>query len=489
MSEFSDLLKEYLAVKNKNVIGMARYCSTDKSTMYKFLKASRNPASEDLVRKMAGYLQLTPDEEEHFMEAYRIAQEGKVVYYRRKEVEKFLRAPFTEPGTGTYVKLKKERADDDRIRIFDHPHTAENNLYETILAEMEKEDGHLSLYLTDINERFSLFLTSFLRDHPGVSLDLILMINDDSYEYSRDDSGYLNLKKLRSILPIALQTENRRLFYQYGAVPGAGGLPYFTNIVLTGDTVILLANGYTRSMCIHDPEVCGSYQKIFAETLAVSRKLIVSAGSLEQMFDYLTELSFKKLGAKMIFEMSPCFFQDVTKELLSDKITGDISRRKELIGKILAYTQYNKSVIQNGKVTMIHCFDGYRDFMETGLLRDIPSDMYEPLDLKERIEMLERYISTMGDPDLHVLKEPLGPIENGIYVFLYNNSFMFQFLDHNGKLMIMRLDESSYFEAFEDYLESLVRKKELFYTRTELKKKLNELLDDYKSKYPELSGQ
>ena len=483
MSEFSDLLKEYLAVKNKNVISMAKFCNTDKSTMYKFLKASRNPTSEDLVRKMAGYLQLTPDEEEKFMEAYQIALNGRVTYYRRKEVERFISDPLISPETSDSFQLNKEKMEPFHIRMFDHPHAVVRNLYETVLAEGEKENGYLSVYLTDADERFSQFISSFLQNHPGISLDLVLMINDDSYEYSREDSGYLNLKKLKCVMPLAVRTENRRFFYQYGTVSAAAdkNLPYFTNILLTSDTVILMGNGHMRSMCIRDPEVCAQYKKIFADALVVSRKLVVTASAPEQMFGYLSSLSFSGLTAKMIFESCPCFFKDVTEELLKDTVIEEIPMREELIRQVLAYTEYNRSVIKSGKVTMIHCFDGYRDFMENGLLRDIPTWMYRPLSMKERIEMLERYIASIGKSDLHVLKKAIGPVENGFYIFLYDNSLMFQFLDSEGKLMIIQMDEFSYYEAFTDYLESLLERKELFYTKEELKKKLNELLQEYRN--------
>lgn len=485
MSDFSGLLKEFLARKNKNVISMAKYCNTDKSTMYKFLKASRTPASAELVSKMAAYLQLTPNEEAEFMEAYEIAQEGKVVYYRRKEVEAFLRTSFERnelvPG------LKAEAGDEPlhSIRILDDQDAVENYLYKVILSEVQKDHGRLQLYITDTDDRFSRFLANTLQNYPEAAMDYIVVINDDTFEYMRDDSGYMNLKKLKYILPMAAYGKNRNFYYQYGMVSVSEDrfLPYFTNILFSENTVVMFSGEHRRAMVITDPVICNEYRKLFSESLSVSKKLILFADDLEQVFHYLAELSFSNVGAKMIFEMCPCFFDNVTEELLKDKVIQGIPMRDELISEVLAYTEYNKSVIQSGTVTLIHCFEGYRDFMENGLLRDIPSKMYIPLNMNERIEMLERYIKSIKKNDLYVLKEPIGPVQNGIYVFLYDQSLMFQFLDSTGSLKIMRLDEFSYFEAFQDYMESLIQKPELFYTRKELLTKLNELLEEYKDRY------
>ncbi len=485
MSDFSGLLKEFLARKNKNVISMAKYCNTDKSTMYKFLKASRTPASAELVRKMSAYLQLTPNEEAEFLEAYEIAQEGKVVYYRRKEVEAFLRTSFAKNEMVSGMKADIDEAPLSGIRIIDDPDLVENYLYKVILSEGQKENGRLQLYITDTDDRFSRFLTNSLQNYPNVAMDYIVVINDDTFEYMREDSGYLNLKKLKYILPMAAFGKNRDFYYQYGIVSVSEDrfLPYFTNILFGENTVVMFSGGHRRAMVITDPVICNEYRKLFSDTLSVSKKLIVFADDLEQVFHYLAELSFSNVGAKMIFEMCPCFFSNVTEELLKDKVIQGIPMRDELINEVLAYTKYNRSVIQSGEVTLIHCFEGYRDFMETGLLRDIPSKMYIPLDMDERIEMLERYIKGIKKTDLYVLKESIGPVQNGFYVFLYDQSLMFQFLDSTGSLKIMRLDEFSYFEAFQDYMESLIQKPELFYTRKELITKLNELLEEYKERY------
>ncbi len=485
MSDFSELLKEFLEEKNKNVISMAKYCDTDKSTMYKFLKASRTPASEELVRKMSAYLQLTPNEERKFLEAYQIAVNGKAVYFRRKEVEAFLRAPLMVHDMTAAFRVVKEEKPLRNVRLTEDQNDVESFLYEVLLSEAEKGNGKVQLYITDADERSSRFLALTLRKYPDLAMDYIVMINDDSFEYSREDSGHMNLRKLKCILPMSVLGDNKNFYYQYGTVSvGADRyLPYFTNILLGEDKAILFSGSQKKAMCITDAELCNEYRKLFEETMSVSKKLIVFADDLEQMFHYMAELSFRNLDAKMIFEMCPCFFKDVNEELLRKKIVPGIPEREALISEVLAYTKHNRSVMQSGKVTMIHCFEGYRDFMKNGLLRDVPSKMYIPLDMEERISMLERYISSIKKTDLHVLKEPLGPVENGFYVFLYDNSLMFQFLDRSGSLKVMRLDEFSYFETFQDYLESLIQNTELFYTRKELEDKLNELLQEYKTRY------
>ena len=60
MSAFSDTLSQYISDKNVKVYSMAKYCDTDRSTMYKFISGKRNPPSDEIIKKMAQFMHLTP---------------------------------------------------------------------------------------------------------------------------------------------------------------------------------------------------------------------------------------------------------------------------------------------------------------------------------------------------------------------------------------------------------------------------------------------
>ena len=482
MGELSNLLKKYLNEKHKSILHLAKACSMDRSTAYKILKGTRNPSSMDQIRRMSAFLQLTPREEEKMIEAYEIDRDGRVSVYRRKEVEKFLCEPFIRISQDFELPAHVEDSL-NTVRMLNNEFEANSAVYDAILSAAQKGQGKIAVFATDADESFSVFIRSLQHTYPDLQIDYILMINYDSYEYMHEDSGYLNLAKLKCTLQIVGNT-NTRVYYQYGTVnSGMNEVPYFTNAVITSDTVVMLKNGHAKALCIQDPDIAREYQKMFEETKDNSKELFAFANSIEIMFQYLTDLSFHNIRARLIYEMAPCLFHSVTEQLLQEKTIQEVPERDTLIQKILAYVEVNGEVIRSGKVPMIHCFEGYRDFMESGLLRDLPSHMYTPFTMKERIELLERYIDSIGDTDLHVLKKAIGPIQNGLYVFLYDQALMFQFLNSEGRLILMALNEFTFYDAFEDYLKALIQKTELFYTKEELTEKLNTLLNEYKEKY------
>ena len=48
MSAFSDTLSQFIDDKKIKVYSMAKYCDTDRSTMYKFISGKRNPPSDEI---------------------------------------------------------------------------------------------------------------------------------------------------------------------------------------------------------------------------------------------------------------------------------------------------------------------------------------------------------------------------------------------------------------------------------------------------------
>lgn len=98
MSVFSDLLSEYITMKDVGVYPLSQFCGLDRSFMYKIINGKRNPSGEDVVRKMAQFMQLTPrdranlrmiretkERAEHALNISVNANEGYLLFQTRTE--------------------------------------------------------------------------------------------------------------------------------------------------------------------------------------------------------------------------------------------------------------------------------------------------------------------------------------------------------------------------------------------------------------------
>ena len=84
MSAFSDTLSQFIDDKKIKVYSMAKYCDTDRSTMYKFISGKRNPPSDEIIKKMAQFMHLSPMEWQKLKESWDVARIGADAYYKRK---------------------------------------------------------------------------------------------------------------------------------------------------------------------------------------------------------------------------------------------------------------------------------------------------------------------------------------------------------------------------------------------------------------------
>ena len=62
MSDFPEILNRFITEKNIHVYSMVKYCDIDRSTMYKFIKGTRRPPSEEIRDKIAAFMRLSPAE-------------------------------------------------------------------------------------------------------------------------------------------------------------------------------------------------------------------------------------------------------------------------------------------------------------------------------------------------------------------------------------------------------------------------------------------
>ena len=80
MSEFSQLLTDYVHRKNVRIYSLAEYCGIDRSLMYKIIHGKRMPSSASAVDKISEFLQLTPAEHRELHTTFRISlKDGTII--------------------------------------------------------------------------------------------------------------------------------------------------------------------------------------------------------------------------------------------------------------------------------------------------------------------------------------------------------------------------------------------------------------------------
>ena len=92
MSEFSNLLYQYVHDKHINISRLARNCGIQTSTFHQYMNGKRALHKDDELERIMRYLQLSPGERSALLEAYDIMQIGPERYAGRKKAEWFIRS-------------------------------------------------------------------------------------------------------------------------------------------------------------------------------------------------------------------------------------------------------------------------------------------------------------------------------------------------------------------------------------------------------------
>lgn len=90
MSQFSELLKEYIKKKDITIKALAEKCGIDRTYLHKILKGERKVPSVDFVENISLQLMLSTEDKSRLMELYNISEMGEDVYNRRKQVSKII---------------------------------------------------------------------------------------------------------------------------------------------------------------------------------------------------------------------------------------------------------------------------------------------------------------------------------------------------------------------------------------------------------------
>ena len=222
MSVFSDLLSEYITMKDVGVYPLSQFCGLDRSSMYKIINGKRTPAGEDVVRKMAQFMQLTPQEKTDFMDAFYIAQMGAEVYYRRKAVGELIETFSRREGRKEHIFSEMEVA---KLELngggsgatpFQGAAHVRHAILQLFSGEAVKENGKISA-LVQPDFDFAMELLQVLGEqNPNLTIHHLFCMNNNEKLTSRRKN--YNLSCLQKILPICACGCDYRAWYYYDNV-------------------------------------------------------------------------------------------------------------------------------------------------------------------------------------------------------------------------------------------------------------------------------
>lgn len=482
MSEFSQLLSEYIHKKNIRTYSMAEYCGIDRSLMYKIIRGKRTPSSPEIVDKISSFLQLTPGECRDLKTAYHITQVGYDNYYKRKDMLEFL-CNFRDIANKNTIRTSFSTLSEDRNGLIALSNETEVNqaVFTAITRQIQRGSGQLQLMIRPDYQFLTQLLTSARHDDTTLVISHIICLNNtDQVTTARKN---YNLHTLMNILPLCTCGCQYQPYYYYDNLSAhLETFRLFPYLILTDEYAVILSETLQTGLFTRQQDILSMLEIIFNNYVDLSRPLLTKVENVYDQIRYVQRILVKDASVEYSFQMTPCMTALLPHEFLEKYVSHDIPSRESFINTFEEHIHNTYDCHLNRNHTLIFSEEGVWEFLRTGHLEEYPSYIYITPEPEDRIMLIARLIKELRQNIYHMrmLKQSIGPLRNGANIFITSSSgyLLFTPLD-SGTPIYLNIEETGLLQSFLDFFETL--DESLFYPPSETISRLEKILRDYSS--------
>lgn len=459
MSEFSDLLTLLVSEKEIKIYSMAKYCGMDRSTLYKLMNGKRNPPSKDVFQKMSDYMHLTPAEHSAFQTAYEMSIIGRNAYYRRKGVEEFLLQFPSQNNVSTnpFPQFYTMDFSGNPMKKEFQPIHSKLDLYQIVsqlfIREAVLSDGCVSMLLQPDN-KFILQCLEGLRERSDTfKIEHIFCLNS-IYELS-DKHHSLQLDYLANILPLYIRALNYHPFYFYENIPAhCYSFNLFPYMILAGDTAILCTSDYENGLLFHDSGTVFMLRNLFETYKKGCKPLFHLVSSVEEKCSLIERMSVHG-STTYIIQPEPWLYASFSDSLIDRTICREIPQRESVIASLSECSCSCRKDMSGKEFIHFNTRQGILTFAETGMVNEFSRELYNPLTISQRIELLKEVEKDCLVNPHYLLKDPLDALPQNFHLCINSGSGYLLFQNAGGQNVYLIIEESRLLETFLDYAENL----------------------------------
>lgn len=456
MSEFSDLLSNYINEKNVKVYSLFKYCDLDRSTMYQIISGKRNPTSKEIFNKIAEFLHLTPFEYQRFERAYFIAKLGATTYYRRKSVEKYL-VDFPRDFSCTRDQFPVN----DKNTAFDNVSDClalsaqldlNHFLHRMLLSEANKPDGKIALLIQpDYNFLFDLLAS--LRPAKTLLIEHIFCMGKAGQMNEQND--LFALSYLKRILPLYFANIDYHPYYFYDDINAHYySLNGFPCLLLTTDFAITCTSDYKTGIFYRDKTVVSMLWDVYSSYQNQCSPLFHLMNFIPENGSEFDNELYKK-APSYILQPEACLTPFISDEILNNVLCPVFSDRNHMLEQIKELLSSNRKQLDTTAIHVYFTKQGLLEFCRTGRIKEIPDNFYRPFTPKERILLLQSMLPYCVAGNYRILKKPLNQLSENLHLCVNVHSGYLLFNNQDARTLCLIINETGLLSVFMDYLENM----------------------------------
>lgn len=384
MKEFRALLKEKIKESGKNISTISRESGVERTSLHKALSGERM-LPYHAVKKLCTYFNLTPHEEEIFCEYYNIQVQGIEKFESRKIITHILNElanlPFNVEKTkkiGRSAGLPEEM---DYTGISTGSYAVRNMICNIVLQELREENPKLYIFLPPQDEFLMYYLYNIFNEYQ-TDMEVWHII---PYFVNNDIQKNSGLEAFERILPIILTAREKYHSYYFYCKIEDIAIP-FPNYIITRRGILHISSDLMAAYYDVQTDVVNYYRTFFNQAIQKSTSLLVVQQNILSILQTYSETIAD--NSYYTFMPQPCMARFYTDELIEQKV------RQGLPGREMIVRQSQLKFAEISKVTgdyfTFFTEKGVRQFIQTGVISDIPTQMIEPLSVEERCQLIKQ---------------------------------------------------------------------------------------------------
>ena len=172
---------------------------------------------------------------------------------------------------------------------------------------------------------------------------------------------------------------------------------------------------------------------------------------LDEQFE-VTGKILKNKDQVQSFQMTPCLTPVLTEQIYEKYLKKELPGREKLIQTLCTYGEE----IKRSDIQYVTSLEGIKRFLKTGIISEWPPELYDPLEMDDRIQLIKDLIFSDNGINIRILKKTVGNFDAEIYLCVSREYGILKFIVPEKQMQLhLMLEETGLLFSFFDFCENL----------------------------------
>lgn len=387
MPDFTTLFKKYADDNEISDRVIAEAADLSRPYINKIKNGKQVCKKDEKMMKAIECLQLDQNAENELKTAYYMQFSDNSEYMVTDAVFRFIKSfSCIAAKHGNWITSQESYRDNQTYQSRENVAMICRKLIE---EEACRQNGHLRLLMQPVDTQIQEAVEWGLRNHKNFLVEQMVglgKMSDNNYAKKN------NIDLLRQIVPVSLnqQSANYKVYYHYEWMNSyLSSYRMLQNILITSEQVLVIDDDFTNAILWTENCTVSYFKRNFDERI---RRAGLLYDICHNYMDVYANLTLDAAISCPVYTMGsqPCF-DIMANDTIFQKYAIDFGG--DTIQRLL---EFNQKIMRRKKsaekVVSYFTQKGIKEFLETGQINKIPKELYRPLEVEDRRQMIQSLI-------------------------------------------------------------------------------------------------